>query len=64
MENNWVQITEYLPPEDAMYLVYVSSLQYIKLAWYNPVTASWSLIDTFLIDKITHWMKLPKPPIV
>jgi hypothetical protein len=70
MENritgNWIAVSERLPADDALYLVYAPSADpakpLITTAWFEPDGFGWSLIVSYWIKAITHWMPLPEPP--
>ncbi len=64
--NEWIPLSERLPPRDDRYLVYAPSADpdkpMILIAWFHPDSKKWSLILEIWSSAITHWMEVPGPP--
>lgn len=65
----WISVEERMPTEDALYLIHAPSLDpekpFIHTSWFNPDNdMEWELIPSPWADAVTHWMLLPKPPII
>jgi hypothetical protein len=64
--DEWISIEDRLP-EDAAVIVYAPSADpnrpLITIAWHHD-GFGWSLLPEHWCNAISHWMPLPKPPMV
>ena len=64
---DWIKI-DTPPTEDGPYLIHHPTADeekpVVQVAWYEPDGFGWSLMPKVYIPSITHWMPLPKPPIM
>lgn len=63
MKNDWVAVTDHLPPDGEYVLVYRPGEQ----VWpgrivHGPVRAYWEDAEGYDTDPPTHWCPLPEPP--
>lgn len=68
LASQWISVDDELPEEEQFVLVAIetNTNHRCAYAWYyilSDSTIRWySYDDTFHLDKITHWMRIPEPP--
>lgn len=63
--SKWVKCSERLPTKDTIYLLFVplGNGWYQTVAMLRPITKEWhELWFGKIVEGVTHWRPLPKPP--
>jgi hypothetical protein len=65
-EPAWIAVEDRLPEVEGKVLVHCRSADpdspLITTAWYHPEEGEWTLMASYWIPAISHWMPLPPPP--
>jgi len=65
MKKGWIKVTEQLPQDKELVLIYNKSLEELHIGWLDRKTFKWGEHSMSEVDdkEITHWQPLPEDPV-
>ena len=62
--SDWIKVTEQLPPEEELVLLFNQRYEELHIGWYDGANFNWGDADTAELEdmEITHWQPLPENP--
>ena len=65
MEDQWIKVSEKLPKEKELVLLYNKRTEEQHIGWYDGKCFCWGESSTAELedDEISHWQSLPEDPV-
>ena len=62
--NDWIKVTEELPPQEELVLLFNKRHEELHIGWYDGKNFNWGEAETAELEdmEISHWQPLPGNP--